>query len=175
MNGSQGKIVDYEGDDHDEDALAQKNGMLKPTRGLYSYVGKYAEEKEDQARSFIERALAKRWPIVQFNNGRKKTIYPYCQLTELGATKPYSYIGRVQIPLLRAWAITVHKSQGMTLEHVIVDLARSFETEMVYVALSRAKGLDGLKVRSLPDDLGQGLNREDREFYEERFGLSVEE
>lgn len=46
-----------------------------------------------------------------------------------------------QVPLLPAWAITVHKSQGMTLSRVEVDLTRSFEREMMYVALSRAQTL----------------------------------
>ena len=42
-------------------------------------------------------------------------------------------LGRTQIPLLPAWAITIHKSQGMTLDRVIVDLYNSFEREMCYV------------------------------------------
>lgn len=53
-----------------------------------------------------------------------------------------------QYPLRLAWAVTVHKSQGLTLEKAIVDLNRAFAPGQVYVALSRCTSLDGLVLRS---------------------------
>lgn len=49
-----------------------------------------------------------------------------------------------QVPLRHAWAITVHKSQGMSLDEAVIDLSRAFGYGMGYVALSRVRRLDGL-------------------------------
>lgn len=53
-----------------------------------------------------------------------------------------------QMPLRLAWAITIHKSQGLTFDRAIVDVQRAFACGQVYVALSRLKSLDDLLLKS---------------------------
>lgn len=62
-----------------------------------------------------------------------------------------------QIPLRLAWAITIHKSQGLTFDKVVIDAGRSFAPGQVYVALSRCKTLEGI-VLSTPITAGQVLS-----------------
>lgn len=67
--------------------------------------------------------------------------------------------------------MSVHRSQGMTLDRVIVDLSNAFEEGQVYVALSRATSLQGLKIEGSSDGLlAKGGNDDVRVFLEAKFG-----
>lgn len=57
-----------------------------------------------------------------------------------------SYSARTQIPLVPGWAMTIHKSQSLSLDHVSVNLQDVWDGRQTYVALSRARSLGGLKV-----------------------------
>lgn len=58
-------------------------------------------------------------------------------------------LSRTQMPLTPAWAITIHKSQGLTLERAVVDLGeKDFSAGLSFVAISRLKSLKGLAFRS---------------------------
>jgi ATP-dependent DNA helicase PIF1 len=80
-------------------------------------------------------------PIVQTRSGRALTVEP----AEWAAGDPASADATIaQIPLRLAWAITVHKSQGMSLDAAVIDLSGAFEYGHGYVALSRVRSLEGL-------------------------------
>lgn len=155
VNGSQGEILGFK--THDPAMLPKQ-------------FGKYGDRQKEQLEKFVNRAAVKQWPLVRFHNGVTRLIKAQCRVHELGNTTPYSLISRTQIPLLAAWAMTVHKSQGMTLSKVVVNLSKTFENGQDYVALSRARGLEGLKVEGLPER-ERGANQQVKEFLKERFDI----
>jgi ATP-dependent exoDNAse (exonuclease V) alpha subunit len=81
------------------------------------------------------------YPVVEFRNGNRVSMQPDTWELRDGDKKRASI---TQIPLRLAWAITVHKSQGMTLDAARIDLRKAFVEGMGYVALSRVKNLDNL-------------------------------
>ncbi|KAK8140392.1 aaa ATPase [Apiospora sp. TS-2023a] len=140
-NGSQGILCGFK--EYHEDKL--------PT-----YTGEHADFKESEVKSHIEGAGAeyKVWPVVRFHNGITRVIRSECSINELGDAEPYSLLSRTDIPLMPAWAMTIHKSQGLTIDRVIADLTNAFEAGQSYVALSRATSLEGLRPQPEPEPVG---------------------
>lgn len=83
------------------------------------------------------------FPIIKLKNGRKIIVRQEKWNMEVNGEVLASIS---QLPLRLAWAITVHKSQGMSLDVAEIDLSRSFDYGMGYVALSRVKRLDSIKL-----------------------------
>lgn len=81
-------------------------------------------------------------PVVKLTSGDKITVTP--EKWSIDDENGKSLASFNQIPLRLAWAITVHKSQGMTLEAAEIDLSKTFESGQGYVALSRLKSLSKL-------------------------------
>jgi len=99
-------------------------------------------------------------PIVKFTNGLETVISPHVWASENIPT-----IGLSQIPLILAWAITIHKAQGTTMDCAEIDAGNDiFECGQTYVALSRVKSIEGLYLRSF-DIEKITVNRKVKEFY----------
>lgn len=80
-------------------------------------------------------------PVVRTFRGRRVSVEPM----EWTITDGVRVLARIsQLPLRLAWAITIHKSQGMTLDAAVMDLSQTFEYGQGYVALSRVRTLSGL-------------------------------
>ena len=86
-------------------------------------------------------------PVVKLSTGGQIIVEPESWAILNDAGEEIASV--VQIPLRLAWSITVHKSQGMTLDRAEIDLSGTFESGQGYVALSRLRSLDGMRVLGL--------------------------
>ena len=126
----------------EESFMAAQNGNGDPE-----------DEGVAKAKKKIQSAMngappGKRWPLVKFNlaDGTSRTLL--CQPEDWKSEAPNGEIiaKRLQVPLILAWALSIHKAQGQTIERVKVDLGKVFEKGQAYVALSRATSQGGLQV-----------------------------
>lgn len=127
--------------------LAPETLRLKPGAQVMfvknSPDGRYVNGTRGHVRGF---ARDGGWPEVQTSAGERLVVEPVeWRLEDDGFVRA----ALKQVPLRLAWAITIHKSQGMTLDAAELDLSDAFEPGMGYVALSRVRTLGGLTLLGL--------------------------
>lgn len=90
----------------------------------------------------------KEYPVVQFtcSDGSHRTMLVVPEEWKVELPNGEIQAKRTTLPLILAWALSIHKAQGQTLERVKVDLGKVFEKGQAYVALSRATTQEGLQV-----------------------------
>lgn len=101
-----------------------------------------------------------KWPVVKFNNGVVRPMAPHMWQSE-----NVKSVAITQIPLIYAWAITIHKAQGASLDNAEIDAGSNiFECGQTYVALSRVKSLEGLYLTAFnPSKIK--VNKKVQDFY----------
>lgn len=108
--------------------------------------------------SFSENGTA---PVVKFQNGSVRQISSHCWNSE---NVPGLSIS--QIPLIYSWALTIHKSQGVSLDTAQIDVgSRIFECGQTYVALSRVRDINGLYLTAFNYRFIK-VNKKAKEFYD---------
>ena len=149
VNGSRGVVVDF---------LSKEAVLADVLRGSHDIA---------RASPYVEVANIAAWsgsrlPVVRFTDGAQLVVTP----TRFTAQMNGGECARLQVPLKLAWAITVHKSQGMSLDAAKLSLRSMFAVGQAYVALSRVRSTEGLQVL----DWDMGCLRTDpdvRRFYDE--------
>ncbi|KKR84622.1 MAG: PIF1 helicase [Candidatus Uhrbacteria bacterium GW2011_GWF2_41_16] len=131
-------------------------GCLSPDRLQLKKGAKVMFTKNDFLQGYVNGTLGDvidfsketGFPIVRTRSGRIIKVNPVMWAMKDGERTLASF---TQLPLRLAWAITVHKSQGMSLDAAYVDLSRAFTYGQGYVAISRVRSLDGLYLGGLND------------------------
>ncbi len=134
-------------------AASLKRGCLSPEELVLKPQAVVMCTKNNQEAGYVNGTIGKvcsfsgysGWPIVETIDGKRLEIKPADWVVEEN--------GRIkaqitQLPLRLAWAITVHKSQGMSLDSACIDLSGAFEYGQGYVALSRVRRLSGLYLKN---------------------------
>ena len=153
-NGTMGELIGFAAvkiDDSKDnsDDLIEDDSESTESDTDENIKGKGKKTTKEKDTSKTKKPTTQKMPVVRLNTGREVVAEPEEWIIEDETGDVLA--SYEQVPLCLAWAITIHKSQGMTLEAAEIDLSRTFELGQGYVALSRLKSLAGLQLLGMND------------------------
>lgn len=154
VNGSIGRVIGFmdegEFDKYviNEEAYSQAADGVIATQAGGEELSKQEAAKKRVMDNLNMTTSQRKFPLVRFAIADGTTRDLLCQPESWKVELPNGEVqaSRSQVPLILAWALSIHKAQGQTLERVKVDLGKVFEKGQAYVALSRATSMAGLQV-----------------------------
>ena len=133
-------------------------------------------KSKQRLRTMINKDLvggtSQKWPLVRFpqSDGTSRDLLCQREMWKIELPNGEVQASRSQIPLILAWALSIHKAQGQTLDKVKVDLGKIFEKGQAYVALSRATCQEGLQILRF-DPKKVMAHQKVRSFYDSLYGI----
>ena len=124
-------------------SLAQEKLALKKDARVLFVKNNYEKGYMNGSTGIVTDFTDEGWPVVELVSGAEIIATPDMWAMEESGKVLASI---AQVPLRLAWAITIHKSQGMSLDSAEIDLSKAFASGQGYVALSRLRSIEGLKL-----------------------------
>ncbi|KRG32042.1 MULTISPECIES: AAA family ATPase [unclassified Psychrobacter] len=151
-NGTMGELIGFAAVKIDDSKDSSNDLIEDDDDSAESETDKNVKGKSKKAikeKPKAKKPTTQKMPVVRLNSGREVIAEPEEWIIEDETGDVLA--SYEQVPLCLAWAITIHKSQGMTLDAAEIDLSRTFELGQGYVALSRLKSLAGLQLLGMND------------------------
>lgn len=154
-NGTMGELIGFaavkinDDKDSNDDWIADDETSVDTDEDKADNTKNTKKKAKDKEKIKDKKTTTQKMPVVRLNSGREVIAEPEEWIIEDETGEVLA--SYEQVPLCLAWAITIHKSQGMTLDAAEIDLSRTFELGQGYVALSRLKSLAGLQLLGMND------------------------